>query len=385
MRIFVISHGYPTPRSPQWGCFERDQAEALAALGHEVVMLSYDGRFRLYWRKIGVTRRCVNGVTSLDIFVIPTQFFGPINSPLRRKFPLWQLDYVYKLAVKEFGKPDILYSHFLNLSQKAVYLKQKYHVPLVGIEHWSEINKPMLLGFVKEMGDSTYPYLDGLISVSNSLHDALLKHFNADSVVVHNLITDDFCYQPSKKSDKVVRYVATGSLIHRKGFDLLIKAFANANLPAEGWTLTIIGEGEEHKMLNSLIAQHNLQNNIQLVGNKTKQEIVRILQGCDIFVLPSRNENFSVAVLEALACGLPVIASICGGIRECINDTNGLLFPVDDMETLSKMLCDMFENHDRYDRKAIADDCKQHYGSKVIAKQLTQIFEKVLNGTTFTK
>ena len=56
MRIFLISRGYPTKREPQWGCFEKDQAEALAKYGHEVVMLSVDTRFRWYWRKIGITR-----------------------------------------------------------------------------------------------------------------------------------------------------------------------------------------------------------------------------------------------------------------------------------------------------------------------------------------
>ena len=126
------------------------------------------------------------------------------------------------------------------------------------------------------------------------------------------------------------------------------------------------------------IDESGFSENIHLVGSKNKLEIAQMLNESDVFVLPSRNENFSVAVLEALASGLPVIASICGGIRECINEKNGILFKVDDVEGLSLCLKYMYEHHQDYDRQAIADDCKARFSSEVIAKQLTEIFEDVV-------
>ena len=56
MFILLISRGVPTKRDPQWGCFERDQANALRALGHKVVVVSVDTRFRLFYRKFGIKR-----------------------------------------------------------------------------------------------------------------------------------------------------------------------------------------------------------------------------------------------------------------------------------------------------------------------------------------
>ena len=112
--------------------------------------------------------------------------------------------------------------------------------------------------------------------------------------------------------------------------------------------------------------------------NETQKQI---LKNSSIFLLPSRNENFSVAVLEALACGLPVIASICGGIRECINEKNGLLFPVDDVEKLAQSILYAVQHLDKYDRKAIAEDCQARFSPEVIAKQLTQIFEDTIKKT----
>ena len=105
---------------------------------------------------------------------------------------------------------------------------------------------------------------------------------------------------------------------------------------------------------------------------------MQILQHSDIFILPSRGENFSVAVLEALACGMPVIASICGGIRECIDSKNGLLFPVNDTYALAKSIQKMVKDINKYDRKAIAEDCQARFSSEVIAKQLIQIFEDTI-------
>jgi glycosyltransferase involved in cell wall biosynthesis len=252
----------------------------------------------------------------------------------------------------------------------------------VAIEHWSEINKDTLIPEAKKIGNSTYHHVDQLICVSESLKQMVKKHFNQDSIVVHNMIAKAFCNSNFDSiTNKKIQFVATGSLIYRKGFDLLPKAFSMLDLPNEQWELTIIGEGNEYGNLTQQIHSTSLQNNIHLVGIKTKEQIAKILKNSSIFLLPSRNENFSVAVLEALACGLPVIASICGGIRECINETNGLLFPVDDVEKLAQSILYAVQHIDKYDRKAIAEDCQARFSPEVIAKQLTQIFEDTIKKT----
>ena len=103
-----------------------------------------------------------------------------------------------------------------------------------------------------------------------------------------------------------------------------------------------------------------------------------VLCNSDVFVLPSRAENFSVAVLEALCVGLPVVASICGGIRECINVSNGLLFPVDDIDSLVGVIKKIYECHNRYDREKIATDSRARFSPNVIAAQLTNVFQDVM-------
>lgn len=382
MYILLVSRGIPSPKDPQWGCFEFDQAQALKSLGHKVIILSVDERVRFYRRKLGITHAVIDGIECYNLRFIPKKISNLLGSCISTKISRAQYDYLFNHIISKEGIPDIIYSHYLKISYNAVFLKNKYNLPLVATEHWSEINKEVLIPEAKKLGHLTYNRVDQLICVSESLKQMVKKHFNQDSIVVHNMIAKAFCNSNFDSiTNKKIRFVATGSLIRRKGFDMLPEVFSMLNLPKEQWELTIIGDGEEYDNLVQQIHSTSLQDNIHLIGLKTKEQIVEILKNSSVFILPSRNENFSVAVLEALACGLPVIASICGGIRECINEKNGVLFPVDDSAKLAQSILYMVQNIDKYNRQIIAEDCQTRFSPEVIAKQLTQIFEDTIKKT----
>ena len=375
MTIFLIARGCPTPSDPTWGCFELDQAIALSELGHKVVILSVDTRTRLRWRKIGIKECTYGSVHALDMFLFPFSY-RIIGWNLRQKIAAVLLLKLYDYACQKFGKPDILYSHYLFNSQLAVAVKQKYHIPLVAVEHWSALNIRPVPKWVRTMVNATYPYADRVITVSESLKQSINEfHKVSDISIVHNMAGREFTHIPV--STHPFTFVATGRLVYGKGFDLLPIAFSKVkdSLPTD-WQMLIIGDGEEHAGLQRQINDSGLQNHIRLLGRKTKTEIASLLQNSDVFILPSRGENFSVAVLEALACGLPVIASITGGIRECISPQNGILFPVDDVHALADAIQTMYDNRGNYNHEAIAADCQSCFSPEVIAHQLSAVFEK---------
>ena len=380
MFIVLISRGVPSRHDPQWGCFEKDQAEALTNLGHKVVVISVDSRFRTYWRKLGITHCCINGIDYYNCFLIPgiiTRKLGGLRFNFFVKKKL--LRKLFERVACDHGMPDILYSHYLSNSYLALCLKDKFHLPLVAIEHWSKLNCDVLSDYAAWLGGETYAKCDAIISVSESLRQRLLQHFQQDSSVVHNMVGSEFCRCLSMgRRDGKIRFVSTGSLIHRKGYDLLITAFEKLNLPNDKWELLIIGDGEERPNLQTQIERTGLSGNIHLMGKKDKSQVIEILLKSDVFVLPSRNENFSVAVLEALSLGMPVVASICGGIRECIDSSNGLLFPVEDIDSLSKAIQEMYLHYDRFDREKIAQESRARFSPEVIAKQLIHIFNKTI-------
>lgn len=376
----MISRGIPTPEDPQWGCFEQDQAEALAKIGHKVVVLSVDRRFLWKYRRLGCTKVINNGVTYFNSYIMPGKVARCFGCKFADFVKYKQLDYLYKKSEALYGKPDIIYSHFYFNTALGVYLKNKYNIPLVGVEHAGLFNNDDIPFKMKFLGDIAYKSADAVISVSKTLAERMKYHFNRDSFVVYNPIGKDFYINKSiNRTDHPFTFISVGSLFKLKGFDLLVPAFLQSNLPKSNWRMFLIGSGEEYDNLQKQIAEAQLQDNIILLGRKTKQEISELLNSSHVFILPSRLENFSVAVLEALACGLPVISSICGGIKECIDSTNGLLFPVDDVDALSECIRTTYNNYSIYDREQISNNCMNRFSSIVIANNLTDIFNTVLN------
>lgn len=384
MNILIFSRGYPSIKDPQWGCFERDQAKALQKLGHKVIIMSVDGRFRSYYRKHGVTYINERGIDIYNIYLFPLDLLIPFGYKfrlyIREKIALFLFDkYIRKKL-----KVDLIYAHYLTNIYLAARVKEKYNIPIVGIEHWSMLNREKLPSHVRKMGEFGYGSVDQLISVSNSLRLSILSHFNIDSTVIHNMVNGDFFLNaiPKKRTINIgdkITIVAVGSLFYGKGYDVLIKAFAQTKLYENGSKVIIIGDGNEKRKLSKLIEKLKLENNIFLLGRKDRTEILKILYSGDLFVHPSRGENFSVAIIEALSTGLPVVATQCGGASECINQKNGVLVPIDNIDALAKAILFVYNRINEYDYNYIANECKSKYSSDVIAKQLNDVFVKVSN------
>lgn len=131
-----------------------------------------------------------------------------------------------------------------------------------------------------------------------------------------------------------------GALRDVKGHDVLIRAFADIKRKHPEAVLTIVGDGEKREKYEMLISSLGLENKVRLTGWLPQEKVKKELERASIFVFPSRNEGFGIALLEAMSCGLPVIASRIGGIPEVVSGTNAILVPPDDPSVLSSVLSD---------------------------------------------
>lgn len=381
MKILIIANGYPTPQEPQFGCFEKDQALALKQMGHEVSIMYVDGRFRWEKRKIGVNHFLKDNMNIYGVFWFPFVLLRFVNQKHKLILKQKMLIKAYQEFEKRQGRPDVIYAHYLYNITYATILKDKYNIPLIGIEHWSVINQAHLSEYISSLGKMAYPKVDKLLAVSNPLTLSIKRHFGQEAVVVNNLLGEEFLTSRIKSTadtERKISFLAMGSLIARKGFDILIEAFSKANLPKESWCLTIIGGGKDRSKLESLINDSHLENNIFLVGRKSKSEIIEYLQNTDVFVLSSRSETFSVVCIEAMSQGVPVIATACGGPEEFVTEEVGILVKPSDVDALANAMTKMYENYHLYNKKRIADYCRSKFAPEVIAKQLTSIFEEVV-------
>jgi GalNAc-alpha-(1->4)-GalNAc-alpha-(1->3)-diNAcBac-PP-undecaprenol alpha-1,4-N-acetyl-D-galactosaminyltransferase len=129
--------------------------------------------------------------------------------------------------------------------------------------------------------------------------------------------------------------LAIGHLSPQKGFDLAIRAFAQVCDARPEWTLTILGEGEMRGELEDLCVQLRLEERVYMPG--VVKNVAAHLRKADIFMLSSRFEGFPLALCEAMACGVPVIATDClSGPREIIhNGRDGLLVVPENVDALA--------------------------------------------------
>lgn len=366
----MISRGFPSEKEPQWGNFEKDQAEALLKKGHNVVMMSVDRRInKNKWFKVQI--RKVEGIISYNLNL--PSFFNErlvITLPILRYVGLL----LYKRIVKDGFLPDVIYTHYLSNSILGLDIKRKYKVPVVAIEHWSKINQSTLPLYIKLMGQAVYNGVDCVLSVSRTIANQIQHHFGRESIVVHNMVSGHISYV-ERKDVPPFTFVSVGRLVASKGWDILIKAFKKLNNDCR---LVIAGDGPERTNIENLISDLELNDKVLLLGNVNKSEFFNMFSTSDCFALASRSETFGLVYAEAMMAGLPVVATRCGGPEEFVNNENGRLVDVDDIDGFAQAMKYMIENIADFDRKLISIRCSELFSSDIVADHLVQCFNFVI-------
>lgn len=142
---------------------------------------------------------------------------------------------------------------------------------------------------------------------------------------------------------KTVEFVCTGILYHVKNHKLLIDAFAIAQARHPNIHLSILGDGELRGMLERQIATYCLEKKIAIQG--ITDRVVTHLNKADVYIMSSNLEGLPLSVLEAMACGLPIITTAAGGVVDLVKTgTNGLVTPVGDVVALADAMILLTEN-----------------------------------------
>lgn len=358
------------------GIFEFDQAKALAARGHEVIYLAIDLRSIRRWRHWGRESLQKDSV-KIEAINIP---LGRVPKKILRAFGVFGLSRVFRQCMKKYGKPDIIHAHFTGSAYSAVKALKKYDIPIVMTEHNSGITERVINPDLKALASFTYPKCNKVIVVSPSLQHSLRSIFNQESLYIPNIVDVEAFTIKRPESDlgDYFTMVSIGGLIPRKGMDLLIQQFAAFNRKIINSKLIIFGEGPERKALEQLIEELKVSEHVKLMGLRSREEIAPILSNSDVFVLTSKNETFGVVYIEALACGVPVIATTCGGPEGFVHEGNGMLIPVDDEKALLEAMNTMYDKASTYDRAKIAAEIREKFSPDSVAEQLEEIYKELI-------
>lgn len=373
MRVFVISKGMPTEQYPLNGIFEFDQAKALARSGAEVAMLVIDFRSGSYKRKYGFSEYETEGVRVFELS-LPLGLY-------RRALPLlrYLLIKVYKKAVKACGQPDIIHAQFYSIGAIAAVLKKRYKVPFVITEHSSKLNTDLqnISQLDLNLAKSAYQCADKLIAVSHALAANLKNNFQVEATVIPNIVdVSQFQYVERTSKDDFT-FISVGNLVKIKGFDQLLEAFAEAFKADNAVKLSIVGDGPELENLQNTVARLNLNGKVSLLRTIGRNRIKSFYQEGDAFVLASHSETFGVVFIEAMATGLPVIATSCGGPNDIVTENAGYLIPVDDRQALVSALQAMRNNAYNFNSLEISRNCIEKYSPETVGRQIIEAYTSV--------
>ncbi len=232
--------------------------------------------------------------------------------------------------------------------------------------------------------------IERLVAVSNAIHEELLEAgFPEHQIAQIPNGVDVEAFKPRRNTGSAKgqqdtqkqRILYVGRLSPEKGPDILIEAFRLLTTQTSNSArLLLVGKGQMSQFLERRVRDYRLEDLAEFVGSVS--DVQPYLQAADLFVLPSRAEGLSVALLEAMACGLPVVATAVSGTVDVIHDgVNGLLVEPEDPEVLAqaiKRLLDDPEFARRLGREA-RSTVEEKYSLQLVAERYIKLYRELLN------
>lgn len=376
MRILMIPSWYGTPAMPMLGSFFKEQAEALAALGHQVAVLYAEVGSSFRKADNGLTHQVVNGV---DTYVYVRPNLTPRLESGRRIQRTWMLEKMYRLLEADFGRPDVVNLRSSLQGYEAIALCRRHRLPLFFMEHSSYV-------VTEEEGSLTrrrlYATMDAA-QVNACVGSGLLQvmqPYDPTARIIPDMV-DERRFSVGEKSDPTApfTFAAMGQLRPIKGFDVLIRAFARLKQTDDRpMRLLIAGEGGQKGKLEALIAENGLEDSCRLVGLIPRDKVSCFMNDCDCFICSSRTETLSCVLNECGACGRPAISTLCGGPQDIILPETGVLVPVENSEALSGAMREMLDTAADYDRAKIRELTVQRFGHDAVCAQLVHACEDAI-------
>jgi N-acetyl-alpha-D-glucosaminyl L-malate synthase BshA len=371
MKIGVLC--YPTHGGS--GVVASELSIGLVERGHEVHIVSYATPFRL------------QGFHP-NMFVHEVGF---ATYPLL-KYPPYALALATKLVdLAESFHIELIHAHYAMPHATSAYLAKQIMksqgIKTVTTLHGTDITLVGADASFQKVIKFAIEESDGVTAVSRYLKQRTIEEFGIQREirVINNFIDPG---RPARSRNVSLRetYAPNGEkiLMHASNFrpvkrtDDVIRVFARVQelIPSR---LILIGEGPEIRKTQQLVSDLNLSDRVHFLGEQDQLE--PLFSCADLFLLPSEQESFGLTALEAMNCGVPVIATDIGGLPELItHGETGYMFPIGETEKMAAAAAALLldhEQHQRFGRKA-RDRAVQGFNASQIIPQYEAFYEEVL-------
>jgi N-acetyl-alpha-D-glucosaminyl L-malate synthase BshA len=357
------------------GVVAAELGKALAERGHKIHFISYAMPIRL--------DGFVGNIVYHEVEISTYPLFD---------FPLYTPALASKIVeVAKFERLDILHAHYAIPHAISAYLAKQIlgsaGPKIVTTLHGTDITlvglEPSYLPVMKFSIEQS----DGVTAVSRFLKEKTLTnyHINKDIQVIPNFVdTEKYRRVDAGKIRKEIAPRGERILIHVSNFRAVkrvpdvvrIFELIRRKVPAK---LLLVGDGPDRSACEGQVRELDLAHDVLFLGKQN--ELVPLLSASDLFLIPSQSESFGLSALEAMSCGLPVIASSVGGLPELIlHGETGYIAEIGDIERMAKYAIDLLTNDTKYNafseaaRKRAVDE----FRAEKIIDQYEQYYKQVL-------
>lgn len=394
MNIFIIPSWYPSINIPLSGIFILEQAEAIAELCPDIrVIVSTwghgDAEFSIrqpkialksiYWR---LRQPCFRVEEKKGIWEI----FHPVLNWSER-LPFGGVSRLVKANRKNllksmelFGKIDVIHAH---VSFPGGYIANKlskeFHIPYVLTEHMGPFPFPNLMHKSRPRQEIYEAFDEAAysIAVSPSLAERISSFGLTKPHILPNMV-DERKFAVSRPKDGRFIFFTLCGITDQKGIDHLLKSIALWNPDPSDVEFRIGGNGPMLKEYQAMADRLGVADRVVWLGEINRHRATSLFRECHVYVMPSRHETFGIVYAEAIASGKPVIASRCGGPEFIINNDNGRLVAIDNIEELAEVMSWMKNNWRYFDQKIIRQDFEARFSRTAVVNNLRSIYQMIL-------
>lgn len=293
----------------------------------------------------------------------------------------------YKTYLDLKQKPDLIHVNILTrMGVLALFIKTFMNIPYIITEHWSRYlpQNNSYSGWVRKLVTKLVVRKAAAVTtVTRNLKEAMEKWGlkNKNYQVIPNVVNTDFFLPATNSENKGIKNLIHLSCFEERSKNMsgILRVIHRLSEQRSDFKLNMVGEGEDLEQTIVMAEKLKIKDRfVFFTGLKQGQELLQYMQNADIMVMFSYYENLPVVILEAFACGLPVISSDVGGIREHLPEERGILVPPEDEETFLRELNRILDNLDRFDKDKIRKYAVNYFSNDAVGKQFDAIYRQTL-------